>query len=75
MLASAFPDDKPFSEWFLAGIVTFIAIGLELKSRIEKKRRWAAGGLLASRPGTIKLEYNTNYDVPSNAYLVRDQKR
>ena len=36
----AFPDDKPFSGWFLAGILTFIAaIGLELKSRIEKKRR------------------------------------
>ena len=36
----AFPDDKPFSGWFLGGILTFIAaIGLELKSRIEKKRR------------------------------------
>ena len=35
-----FPGDKPFSAWFGAGIVLFLcAIGLELKSRLEKKRK------------------------------------
>lgn len=35
-----FPGDKPFSLWFGAGIVLFMcAIGLELKSRVEKKKR------------------------------------
>ena len=35
-----FPGDKPLSVWFGAGIVLFIcAIGLELKSRQEKKKK------------------------------------
>lgn len=52
-----YATDKRLSVWFIAGIVLFLsAIVLELKSRVEKRRRRQAGAS-ASRPeGTNQLK-------------------